>query len=538
MSPQFDTSHTSERLLKVYGLYRLVLAALLYFLALTNLLPNSQGGMEAEGLHLLEFWFALAVLNVASFWLKQWKRVALESIILPLDIVVISVLSTLSGGVETGLVFLTLPSIASAGLCLQRRTALGIAALGVTVILGSQARLFWIDQFDPRSSTLIAWLGILFFLVTTVMLFLRNSLDKTAQAAANNEAKAQQLTLLNETVLQRMLTGIITVDRDGEFILINPAARKMLGIDPSIAHGSLRLNQFDRLLRSYRRWIKNPNFSASTFVENKSGRTIHPVFRHVATDPDYLDLIFLEDAGSLTRQAQEIKIQSLEKISAGVAHEIRNPLSAISQANELLKLSDNLGNDDTKMIEIIDRHCDRMNKIIETIFTMSRRLEPHIETILLKRWLQEFVDEYIETESEGGAQIDYSMVNEHIEVEFDTGHLRQVLINLIDNGLRYSKIAVGRGTITLSTPTYSTVNTPVWLDIRDGGAGIPVELRDKIFDPFFTTENHGGTGLGLYMAQELCQSNFASLDYVCKNTAPSEDGFFRISFRTSDKDTN
>ncbi|MGK0170527.1 MAG: two-component system sensor histidine kinase PilS (NtrC family), partial [Gammaproteobacteria bacterium] len=232
-------------------------------------------------------------------------------------------------------------------------------------------------------------------------------------------------------------------------------------------------------------------------------------------------LIFLEDASPMTQRVQQLKLASLGRLTASIAHEIRNPLGAISHAGQLLGESESLDSADQRLSQIIQDNCRRMNGIIEDVLQLSRRTPAIRQDLVLRQWLEAFVSELRGGATSNLGLVTFSVQNEALVAPFDSDQLRQVVSNLVENGLRHSGDS---GVVTLSAGVTKESQRP-FLDVLDEGDGIADSDRDQVFEPFFTTRADG-TGLGLYIARELCEINQASLRLL-----PSERGcLFRITF--------
>jgi two-component system sensor histidine kinase PilS (NtrC family) len=235
-------------------------------------------------------------------------------------------------------------------------------------------------------------------------------------------------------------------------------------------------------------------------------------------------LVFLEDISKLAQQAQQLKLASLGRLTAGIAHEIRNPLGAISHAAQLLQEAEDLSAPDRRLTQIILDHSRRMNLVVENILQLSRRRQAEPQLLDLRYWLYRFAGELRESQP-SDAVIHLQTESGSIQTRIDPQQLTQVLTNLVQNGLRYSARKHGKGQVWLSLSRDEATTLPV-LEIVDDGDGVPAEEQEHLFEPFFTTENKG-TGLGLYISRELCESNRARLDYVPREGSGA---CFRITF--------
>jgi two-component system sensor histidine kinase PilS (NtrC family) len=232
-------------------------------------------------------------------------------------------------------------------------------------------------------------------------------------------------------------------------------------------------------------------------------------------------LILLEDSAQLAHKTQQIKLASLGRLTASIAHEIRNPLGAISHAAQLLAESDKLDQGDKRLTEIICNHSKRVNTIIENVLQLSRRSASHPQELALANWLSEFKKEFVQMDGLRSKQLELDIEPEDVRIQVDPGHLHQVLTNLCQNAFEHAgdetavRLQVRRGD-----------KTAVWLDVVDNGPGIDAETAEQMFEPFYTTAS-SGTGLGLYIVRELCEINQARLSY---HPVPEGGSSFRIRF--------
>ncbi|MFZ3203528.1 MAG: HAMP domain-containing sensor histidine kinase, partial [Pseudomonas sp.] len=226
----------------------------------------------------------------------------------------------------------------------------------------------------------------------------------------------------------------------------------------------------------------------------------------------------------IAQQAQQLKLASLGRLTAGIAHEIRNPLGAISHAAQLLQESEDLQGPDQRLAQIIQDHSRRMNLVIENVLQLSRRRQAEPQLLDLKYWLHRFASEF-RGSAAPGQTLHLETQSGTVQTRMDPHQLTQVLTNLVQNGLRYSAHNHPQGQVWLKLFRDESSDLPV-LEVLDDGPGVAPEQLQHIFEPFFTTDNKGN-GLGLYIAREMCESNQARLDYK-----PREGGgsCFRITF--------
>lgn len=235
-------------------------------------------------------------------------------------------------------------------------------------------------------------------------------------------------------------------------------------------------------------------------------------------------LIFLEDTSAVAERVQQSKLASLGRLSASIAHEIRNPVGAMSHASQLLRESPALGADDRHLTDIIQQNAVRVSQIIENILQLSRRETTRQERLDLPAWTTGFVQEFAQTLQLRPEAFQVVSDVTSLEVQFDPSHLHQVLWNLCDNAIKHGG-GTEAGRVQLSMGRIGSTGRP-YLEVTDRGSGIEAALAERIFEPFFT-DKPGSTGLGLFISRELCQTNGALLVY---EPHPPGGSIFRIVF--------
>jgi two-component system sensor histidine kinase PilS (NtrC family) len=280
------------------------------------------------------------------------------------------------------------------------------------------------------------------------------------------------------------------------------------------------------LAEEWKRWLAAPQRISEAIRLKNNPLDMSPRFARIGGEQAGGTLIFLQDMAAMAQQAQQLQLASLGRLTASIAHEIRNPLGAISHAGQLLAESDQLGQNDQRLTQIITDHSARLNTIVENIMSVSRRRTTQIELIQLKDYLDGFVVDFTT-----GMGIDKNVIQVEIDppdtvVRFDSGHLHQILTNLCDNGLRHSRQSEGPIKLILRGGLEPGNSRP-HLDFIDTGPGVSEEAMQHLFEPFFTTEVRG-TGLGLYLSRELAEGNQAHLNYLRQDDGK---GFFRLTFQ-------
>lgn len=441
------------------------------------------------------------------------------------DIIALTVLMHASGSIRSGLGFLLVVAIAGGSLLIAQRTAILFAAVASIALLVEQFFVFVSPAAPgPVSYTQAGLLGITFFVTATVAKILVRRIRESEALAQQRGVDLANMEQLTEYIVQRMQTGIIVIDATHRIRLINESAWNLLG-KPDSPNGRELQEINGRLSDTFRNWTQGvPNPSTSFRISNAAPAVV-PRFARLGKESSAGTLIFLEDASSLTQQAQQLKLASLGRLSASIAHEIRNPLAAISHAGQLLNESSSLPEQDQRLVTIVLDHCKRVNTIIENVLQVSRRQPANPQDITLRSWLDTFIEGFVQTYGIDRSAIRIDIHPETTTVYFDASHLHQVLVNLCDNALRYTRPSAQHELMRLIGGK-SADGTNCFLDVMDFGSGISDDVADSIFEPFFTTDKRG-TGLGLYICRELCEFNNSRLHYY-----RSQDGFtcFRITF--------
>lgn len=510
------------RALYYFNLYRLMLAVGLSALAVGGAAVVDFGARSPR----LFLWTSLALLMVGlinmvtiTMGRPPFRRQA--HIQFFLDVFLITVLAFASGGVTGGFGLLLIVSVAASGVVLSGRMTLFFAALASIASLFEHTVSRLVYGYPTGSLTQLGLLGLGLFSTALVLYFLAFRIRSTEALAASRAEDLAKLAHLNELVVARLDIGVLVTGPGGEIELANDRARAMLG-NP---HADLtHVSGLPAPLRAeLQAWQTNPAHEPQSFRIDRGPRLIA---RFIATgeDADADMAVFLEDISQAEQQAQQMKLAALGRLTAAIAHEIRNPLGAISHAGQLLHESQELAKPDRRLVRIVTDQSNRINQIIKGILQLGRPGTASPVLIQLDTWLVEYRKSFSEMSGlppEAVAIRDVSM-----QVCTDPDQLHQVLTNLCQNAVRHSPEFSGAALITLE-PGWIDANEIGYLDVVDHGSGIPPKHHDKIFEPFFTTAPGEGTGLGLYLSRELCENNHGRLDYVDDGKPGSR---FRIQF--------
>ncbi len=523
-----DNIEANWRPLRLFNFYRLTLSGLFLTLFITaqdfRLLGSEYPALFRYAILSYVSLSILYSFSINQRWLPFNTQLNIHVIT---DIIAITLLMHASGGVVSGLGTLLLISVGSGSLLTSRRIALLYGSLATIAVLVAESFELLHSAEAIAHYTQTGTLGATLIVAALSTNFLARRSVESEALAKQRSLDLANLEQLNDYIIQHMQTGIVVVDINSHVRLINESARRLLNI--STQSSSMPLSDVSLVLQDQLQvWKESSYIQPITFRSSKTSPEIQPKFARLGNESTEGFLIFLEDTSAMAQRAQQLKLASLGRLTASIAHEIRNPLGAISHASQLLGESPNLDAGDTRLTQIIGDHTQRVNGIIENVMRLSRRdrAEPVLFNIL--EWLDDFADDFFRSEQIDMADLEIDLDSEELEVRMDPSQLHQVVWNLVRNGLRHSSDYGGQPKVILRTGIPSNEKKP-YLDIIDHGPGISPEQSLHIFEPFYTTES-SGVGLGLYIARELCEGNQARLDYI---KLPEEKGggsCFRITF--------
>jgi two-component system sensor histidine kinase PilS (NtrC family) len=429
------------------------------------------------------------------------------------------------GGISSGLGLLLLVPVGGLAFLLPPRSALFLAAVTAIAVL---MHTIWQQIGGHADITVYAtagFLGLVLFTIAASASVLATRVRESEDLVRQKDVDLANLADLSQYIVQHLRESLLVVDTADKIRLINESAAEILG-DIHAIPGALIGEVSPRLLYSLSTWRQNgsENDTPPSFVAADGARLIQPHFAPLGSNAPAPTLIFLEDTSLLAERVQQSKLAALGRLSASIAHEIRNPVGAMSHAGQLLAESANVSAGDRRLTDIIRSNSERVSTIINNVLQLSRRESTEPARLSLGDWLKEFLAEFSETMQVPLAEMQVDDSSDELEVRFDPSHLHQVVWNLCDNAIKYGEPREGiKAEIRLSrlSPSYRP-----YLEVADRGAGIEPQAADRIFEPFFTGRK-GGTGLGLFIARELCQLNRAVLLYEPRGGGGS---VFRVVF--------
>ncbi len=447
-----------------------------------------------------------------------------------IDISCIIVLMHATGGIRTGLGMLLIISVSMTGLFLKKRLAILFAAISTLAIITEQIYSQFVHSNFPSAFTQAGLLGILVFISAFLTIYTAKRLKESEKLAEETSAELEAIVQMNQHIIRSMRTGIMVIKNNGLILMANNAALELLGhitIDSQTNLKEISTALYHRFLD----WKDNSVQNHQPIQQVQGLPDLQSGFSHInpnidtSNDKQGRTLIFIEDATQLTQRFQQVKLASLGRLTASIAHEIRNPLSAINHAGQLLgETSENEA--DKKLTRIINTQSKRLNGIVENVLQLSRQQRGSPETIDLYQWLLQFREEFISTHKLSAYQIQIKITPRDINILFDSNQLHQVMWNLCTNAINHSNMEALNIMINIQGEIDKDSKQP-FIDIVDNGSGINKEIQPHIFDPFFTTSSEG-SGLGLYITKEVIESNRAKIRYI---SPPTGGTCFRIYFQ-------
>jgi two-component system, NtrC family, sensor histidine kinase PilS len=428
-----------------------------------------------------------------------------------LDIVFVTVLIFASRGITSGLGLLLLTTLAGAALISRGRLALFFAALASIAVLLEHGYEVLVFQESATQFMQVGFLAIGYFATALVALSLAQLTRQNEEIAALRAIDVANLSEVNRLVIQDMPDGVVVVDGTGVIRQVNTQAEAFLGaLHP---RAPVLLTDYAPAIAAHlARWHAGTagvgSAAGSAYAASMDER--HGLrFVPVGSSREAGTVIFLEDLTRVREQAQQMKLAAIGRLTSNIAHEIRNPLGSISHAAQLLQEEPESSTGMRRLLGIIHDNTQRLNRMVNDVLGLNRGQAAVLETFGAAAFVRQFVEEFAETEKADPA-IFSLRADSALQVVFDRTHLNQILWNLCRNALRHCR---GRGGSVQIVAQRVRGSRVVKLDVIDDGPGVPLLVRSGLFEPFVTTAP-GGTGLGLYIARELCVTNGATLEYV------------------------
>lgn len=499
-----DAIDSFWRSLRFFSIYRLSIALL--FLVAVLILGDtiSLGTQDPDLFGRAAAAYLLVAAGFLAVLLRKPRRFNLQlSMQVAADIAALTLMMFASGGQKSGIAVLLLVVVAGAGLVGQGRMTLFYAALASVAMLLEESWRALTREADPADFVRTGIICISFFGTAIIARLLARRVVANETLARERGRQLNDQLRISERIIRDMEDGALVVDGEGRVRMLNPRAEALLGVKASdnTELGILSPGIAER----YQVWSAQPA-EVVEMLQQDNGRLLRVRYLPSA-ETGGNSLIYLEDMERIQSQAQQLKLAALGRLTANMAHEIRNPLAAISHAAELLAEED-ADPLHQRLARIIHDNTRRLNRLVTEVLELGRRDRAQPEALRWQAFLSGFLEELALHDSSVSRRVLVGAGD--VELRFDRGHFYRVLWNLLGNALRHA--SAGDGAVRLAARSGTTANN-VELHIIDDGPGIDQAHCNQVFEPFFTT--HGtGTGLGLYIARELCEANGARLELL------------------------
>ena len=462
-----------------------------------------------------------------------------------LDLLSFGLLNALDANAGVGFSALFIMPVLMAGVLSPRRMALATAAAASLLLLGHAGWLVWAGHDSGIRFSQLGLVSSGFFVIGLLASELAGRLAREERAARGSLEFARQQAELNRLVIDEMQEGVLVVDRRGRVRAANPAAQALL------AHGQ-HAPAAPFQLRSVPAWsglvvAVEEAFSRGGWPEG--GQDVTLAFdgsprslrvrmrftrRRESSAEEDLCVLLLEDNRKVLARNRQEKLAAMGRVSAGIAHEIRNPLAAIDQANALLSedLPDPRSQQLTRMVA---SNVQRLKRIVDDVMEVAPGLVPAPVAFDAASLVRACCEDWARTNqlpmgTDGPLKMD--LPSQPVMVLFEPEHLRRVLVNLLDNALRHAPPGVDTVRVRLDAHP-GDGERPVLLSVFSLGEPIPAEIERHLFEPFFSTRSRG-SGLGLYICRELCEHYGARIDYRSHRGGERGGNEFRVQLRRPD----
>jgi two-component system sensor histidine kinase PilS (NtrC family) len=504
-------TESGRRILWIVGIYRAVCGAALLGIAL--ILDLKVLGISAPNAFVtaatIYFIFGL----VTFWWIQRDPPVLilppLVSAFLAGDVLCIALVMVAGGGTGGSLPILLFPQLAASGWLLRTQTAFFHAAVASCILLGLDVWRMLEGKVTGAQPFQTGLIGFGYFATIGIAIALGRYTKASEDLAAQRGIDVANLEQVNRLIIQDMQDGVLVVDLNGVVRGHNAQVARLLGGFGRM-RGGMRLVEFSSTLHDYwRRWQEDESEVLPPFKVESSQRLLRVRLVRIGSGLNGGTLIYLEDLGRAQNEAQQMKLAALGRLTASIAHEIRNPLSAINQASQLLEEDNAVAPTGARLLGMIRNNAKRIDRIVGEVLQLNRRDRQQPEEVVLGDFIRSLIDEIVQAENIPPKSITILIADE-VRVIFDRGHLNQIVWNLVRNAWQHCQKK--EGSIRIAARPGYMGDAIIW-ELADDGPGIPAELRGQIFEPFFTTRP-GGTGLGLYIARELADANGAALELL------------------------
>jgi len=459
------------------------------------------------------------------------------------DLIVFTALHLVDPGANLNFGALLVLPVLMSGVMTTRLAAVGTAAVVAIVLLSGVWRTAPSLSDAGLLFTQAGLAGIGVFMIALLAGEFSGRLVREEMAARGSLEIARQQAQLNRLVIEEMSDGVLVVDRRARVRAANPAARALLAPSGMVDPAPFPLHSNDAwapLQAAVERAFEQGEWPESArevrlMFEGGTSRTLQVRARFTRrrpldserAPPEEFCVVFLEDLRTVQSRSRQEKLAAMGRVSAGIAHEIRNPLAAIAQANALL-LEDVLSNDQHHLARMVADNVDRLKRIVDDVMVAAPGAAVEPRVLDASAAVRAVCTDWARTArlSLGpGSRLQLDLPAEPLIVAFDPDHLRRVLVNLLDNAGRHASDAPGSIRVRLESDERGAV-----LAVASDGASIGADVERHLFEPFFSTRSRG-TGLGLYICRELCVRHGASIEFRPLDGGQRHRNEFRVTMQ-------
>jgi two-component system sensor histidine kinase PilS (NtrC family) len=429
------------------------------------------------------------------------------------DIVFIILFMFAAGGISSGLGILLIIIIVIASLASNGRLSLFYAAIASIGLLLEQSYRILLGDLSATSYTQPAMLSLSCFATAWLAFSLAKRMQHSEELASARGIDIENLSQVNALITQEMQDGVLVVDEKFGIHQSNLQAATLLSLPVSSTRDFTLTNYAPEIAAIFNDWLNglDENNNSTITISNRELKLrfmpINQPSDSQVSDRHSGAVIFIQDVSQIQTAAQQAKLAALGRLTANIAHEIRNPLSAISHANQLLQEDEKNSASTARLLQIVADNIGRIDQIIKDVLELNRRDRTHQEKIELSEFLTSFHTQFCAVENIPPAHFQLENLLQK-KIAFDKRHLTQILWNLCKNGWEHSKKQAG----SLMISTLDVGKSGLNIEVRDDGAGVAEQDQSRLFEPFFTTKTTGN-GLGLYISRELAEANGARLEY-------------------------
>ena len=431
-APRSTATDLTWRILALLNLFRLLVPLVLTVL-FAFVVPRPLGQIHpAFFVGILTAYFLFALFSISSLK-RRWPDASTQVLLhVVADMVAINLLTFASGGLISGLAVLLILPVGAGSLIVPPRQALMFAALATIGLLTQQGLSILQGHGDWGDFAPAGIVGAIAFMLALGAYPVARRLRESDALLLQKDVVLADLSELNEFIVQHLRESILVVDAQDRIRLINGSAELLLKGGP-VKPGTLLGEVAPKLLYLLDTWRrKSYDWQSSTLslLSAQGTAMIQPHFVSLETENSGPTLIFLEDMTMIAERVQQSKLAALGRLSASIAHEIRNPVGAMSHAAQLLKESATLSPQDQRLTEIIHENGVRVSTIVENVLQLSRRDTTRQERVDLAAWLKDFLAEFRQTLQLDDAELRFNPADQDLEIRVDPSHLHQLLWNL------------------------------------------------------------------------------------------------------------